>query len=153
MDPLSLVANVITVLQAANSIITMCYECRAAVRKAPWSLTKVLEEMRDLRAVLESLMYVAERCVESPGRDYPQLRALDLLCDPNTGPLTRCEQELLYLEKKIKPCGDVKKRISKPRALLQVMRWQLKENEAKAILKRIERCKITIALAMTADEM
>ena len=152
MDPLSLTANVITVLQLANSILSVCYDVRATIKRAPWSLTRVLDEIRDLRNVLEKLEEISEKWDDSCNPDEKRLRAFTLLSEPDVGPLARCHQELVALEKKIASSYGSGNSISKLRAFIQVMGWQLKENDAKACLERVDRCKTTILLAMTADE-
>lgn len=155
MDPLSVVANVVTVLQVANSIISVCYEVRSALKQTPWSLTQLIDEVRDLRNVLETLENTCGKLDSSNDLDATRVRSFELLCEPETGPLARCYQELSNLEKTItssKRNVGKPKPFSKARAFTQVMGWQLKENEAKSSLERIERCKNTILLALTADE-
>jgi hypothetical protein len=155
MDPLSVVANVITVLQVANSIIVICYEVRSAIKQSPWSLTRVIDEIRDLRNVLESLENICGTLDSSKSSDATRLRSFQLLCGSETSPLARCLQELSSLEKKIatnKVTPGKSTLLFKTRALTQVMGWQLKEGDAKVALERIERCKNTIQLALTADE-
>ncbi|PSN71840.1 hypothetical protein BS50DRAFT_236580 [Corynespora cassiicola Philippines] len=152
MDPLSVTANVITVLQLANSIISICYDVRANLNKAPWSLTRVADEIKDLRNVLEQVEKASERLDQSCTADSKQLCVFKLLVEPENGPLARCHEELAILEKKIVSSYGHRTSISKQRAFLQVMGWQLKESDAKACLARIDRCKSTILMALTADE-
>ncbi|ORY03156.1 hypothetical protein BCR34DRAFT_545330 [Clohesyomyces aquaticus] len=152
MDPLSITANIITVLQVANSIIAVCYEVRAALRKAPWSLTRMIDEIKDLRNVLENLERISEGLDVSAGRDKKRSRIFDILCEPDVGPLARCYQELTRLEKKISSTVGSMKSESRRRAFMAVMGWQLKEADANECLARIDRCKSTMLLAITADE-
>lgn len=152
MDPLSLTASVIAVLQAANTIITVCYDFRAAVTKAPWSLTRILDEVRDLRTVLETLERLVERVDDPASPDFKRRPAFQLLCEPQTGPLASCLRELLSLEEKIRPPSSAGKLGSKGRAFMQAISWQLKDRDATVCLERIERCKSTLNLAITADE-
>jgi hypothetical protein len=152
MDPLSLTANIITVLQAANSIVSVCCEFRAALQRAPWSLTRVVDEIKDLRNVLESLEQMSEKLGESGNDDAHRLRAFQMLCEPKTGPLACCQQEMVVLERKILGANGIAKPFSKRRAFMQVVTWQLEEHDAKQCLERIHRCKSTIQLALNADE-
>nr|OQO16740.1 hypothetical protein B0A51_15282 [Rachicladosporium sp. CCFEE 5018] len=100
MDPLSLCANIITVLQAANDLIHICYDYRAVLKDRPWSLTRVYDEVLELRALLEQLEHLAS----------------DLSASESLG-------------------------------------WRLKDSEAKTCLTRLEKCKTTLTLALTADQM
>lgn len=152
MDPLSFTANILTVLQATNSVIHLCYEFRAALQQAPWSLTRIVDEFTDLRNVLESLEQLSERPTGSCSGNNPKLRSFQLLCEPESGPLARCLQEVLNLEGKILGPKGITRKFSKMRAMVQVLGWQLHEDEATTCLQRIHRCKSTIQLALTADE-
>jgi Fungal N-terminal domain of STAND proteins len=101
MDPLSITASVITLLQAANSVISVCYDYSAAIRNAPWGLQSLTEEVKSLRNVLEALEQLAEKS-ESPGPAADsRLPMLTLLCEPNVGLLATCLTELETLEKKL----------------------------------------------------
>ncbi|KAH4986916.1 hypothetical protein HBH69_015840 [Parastagonospora nodorum] len=153
MDPLSITANIITVLHVANSIISVCYEVRSAVKQSPWSLTRTIDELRDLRNVLESLETAYNALDRAKSVDETRVRSFRLLCDSEASPLARCLQELSMLERKITKNGRGTPRLfSKAHAITQVIGWQLKENDARLSLERIERCKNTIILALTADE-
>lgn len=152
MDPLSLTSSIITVLHLVNSIVAVCYEFRSALKDTPWSLTDIVDEIRDLRNILETLERISEQQTSNPV-DKSRLRSLNVICEPETGPLASCVKVLLSLQKKIEPRACSGKVPSKRRALMQVMGWQLNESETRATLQRIERCKSTIILALTEDEV
>jgi hypothetical protein len=152
MDPLSVTASIVAVLQAANKIISVCYDFRAALRNAPWSLTRVLEEAKDLRSVLETL----EQLVEDDISTFTRAKhrpAFELLCEPDKGPLAACLREMTTLESLITSPKRGGKFGSRGRALIQSLAWTLKESDAILCLQRIERCKSTLNLAITADEV
>ena len=99
MDGLSTVASVISVLQAASFIVSVCYDFRASLKHQPWALTRCLDEVTELRTVLERLERLT-RHRDSRGRatDNDQ-RRLDLLCDSQIGsPLALCLRELAHLQ-------------------------------------------------------
>lgn len=152
MDPLSISASIIAVLQATNSVVSLCYDFRAALKKAPWSLTRIIEDVKDLRGVLETLDRLVETTNDKPGADAKKRPVFQLLCEPETGPLASCLRELAYLERKIASSSCVGKTGSKGRAFIQAVSWQLKDQDAMQCLERIERCKSSLALALTADE-
>ena len=145
MDPLSVTAGVVAVLQAANAVISLCYDFRAAIKNSPWALTRILDEVRDLRNVLETIEQL------SPGAEERPL--LQMLIDPKYSPLTACFYELSALEQKINVTSNTTWPFKKRIALAKAISWKLNENEVKECLAKIERCKSTLSLAITADEM
>jgi hypothetical protein len=152
MDPLSISASIIAVLQATNAIVSVCYDFRAVMKKTPWSLTYIIQELKDLRNVLETLDRLADAFDDTPALNMQRRPAFELLCEPGRGPLASCLRELTYLEKKITSSSRVGKSDSKISAFMQVMCWQLKDRDARLCIERIERCKSTLNLAITADE-
>ena len=150
MDPLSIAASIIAVLQAANSIIAICYDFKASIRDAPWTLTHIIAEIKDLRNVLETLDRLATPC-EASDSSINRRHSFEILCDSKSGPLITCLRELKSLESLIQSRSGAKQ-ASKARALVQVIGWQLREKEVRLSLARIERCKNTLNLAITANE-
>lgn len=150
MDPLSVAASIIAVLQAANAIISICYDFKALIKDAPWTLTHIIAQVKDLRNVLETLDRLAEPSDDSDSLTKRR-RSFEILCDPQTGPLVTCLRELKSLEALIQSRSGSKQG-SKARALVQAMGWQLKEKEVRLSLERIECCKSTLHLAITVDE-
>src|ERR1700761_8076186 len=118
MDPLSITASIIAVLQVANTIISVCYQCKSVVKGSPWALTQTIAELQDLRHVLETLDRLAE---ENDGSPAPtKKRSLELLCEPESGPLTTCRRELQHLSRLIGVnAGDVSS--SKGKAILRAI--------------------------------
>jgi hypothetical protein len=151
MDPLSISTGIITVLQATSTLISVCYNFRAALKSAPWSLTQVIEELKCLRNILESLEELAHT-LDDPSR-LSKRPVFELLSDPVNGPLVLCRRELSSLEKKIKCSSYAGTTGLKRKAALQALGWQLRDRDAKECLERIERCKSILSIALTADEM
>jgi hypothetical protein len=84
MDPLSVTASIIAVLQATSVVVSICYDYSSALKGSSWELLKVIDEVRDLRNVLETLERLA-RQEESSNSAKARLPSLRLLCEPNTG--------------------------------------------------------------------
>lgn len=61
MDHLSLTANIVTVIQATYEVISICQNYRAARKNSMWELSKIIEELKCVRNVLESLETLADR--------------------------------------------------------------------------------------------
>lgn len=152
MDPLSLTASIIAVLQAASVVVSICYDYNSAVEGSSWELLKIIDEVRGLRDVLESLEQLARQAGSTKMEAESRLPSLRLLCEPGTGLLARCLTELTELDKKLRPPGWSGPAGSKRRALIQASGWPLKKGAIEKILANIGRWKETISLAITADE-
>ena len=61
MDPLSVTANIITVIQATYDVISICQNYRAARKNSVWGLSNLIEELKCVRNVLESLETLADQ--------------------------------------------------------------------------------------------
>ena len=151
MDPLTISTSIITLLQAASSIISFCYDFKAALNNAPWSLTQIIDEMKCLRNILESLESFAQNEKRLPAR-LKTLPTFNLLSKPHSGPLDTCLKELTYVEKKIISSTCIGTSGPRRRAILQSLGWQFNNKEIKECIERIERCKTMLNLALTAGE-
>jgi hypothetical protein len=156
MDPLSVTASVIACLQAASSVISVCLDYRTALKQAPWGLTKAIEDVRDLRNILETLEGLTYRTdgqiFEAGSDDKRQWASLQLLCSDH-GPLQNCAVELNRLEKKLCTPKWTQSLGTKRKALIQVVGWRIKDSDIRESLETIGRYKATITLALTADEV
>src|SRR5882757_6351838 len=150
MDSLSISTGIITLLQATTAIISVCYNFRAALKDVPWSLTRIVDELRCLRNILESLEELAQDLDEPSGLERRPVFAS--LSDPDNGPLVICLRELRILHGKLNSSNYPGTAGLKRKSALQAIGWQLKDRDAKECLERIERCKTTLSLALTADE-
>jgi hypothetical protein len=153
MDPLSILSGVIAVLQATNTVISVCYDFRAAVKEAPWSLTRTLDEIKDLRDVLETIERLVDRPDHIASTNIEKRPALRLLQESEQSPLASCLRELGCLQDKIDNSCRASQPGSRIRAFTEAIKWRLKDRDATLCLGRIERCKSTLKLAITADEM
>ena len=152
MDPLSITASVIAVLQAAEAVISVCCDYRSAVKGSSWEVPRVLEEVRALRNVLRVLEELADKA-ETPSSDSKsRLPALKSLCDPDTGTLIKCRTELNNLATKLTPPEWTGPAGSKRRGLVQALTWPLKKGDTEKVLASIERFKSTINVAVTTDQ-
>jgi hypothetical protein len=153
MDPLSMTASIIAVLQAASSVLSVCYDYRAAVKSTPWGLAKATEEIRDLRNVLESLETLSKRVEARKQHDAEKsLSTFRLICSKDKGPLNACLLELNRLQKKLGSPKWVNELGRKRRALIQAIGWQIKDREIQESLEILDRYKSSLNLALTAGE-
>lgn len=154
MDPLSITASIITVLQATNAVISVCYDYNAALKGAPWELSKVMDELKGLRGVLENLAKVTKAAADANPASQSRLPTLELLCDSTSGsgPLISCLDEINRIKTKLSPPSWSGKDGSKRQALMQVLGWPLKEQDTRRSVETIGRLKSTLTLALTSDQ-
>src|ERR1700735_5751195 len=119
MEPLSVAASIIAVLQAANAVISICYDIRAAVKGAPWALSRIINSISELRLVLSRLEQVANEAeLNSDPISAAKLPTLQALCQDG-GALKNCFEELTVLEQSLAPPSWAGKTGSKRRGLIQ----------------------------------
>ncbi|KAI0112386.1 hypothetical protein GGR51DRAFT_546978 [Nemania sp. FL0031] len=156
MDPLSLSASIIAVLQATNAVISFCYNYRAAAKSASWELPRVIEQVKSLRNVLETLEGLTSDTKGTDPDAVSRLQTLQQLCKPKTGNegglLAMCLEELHSLQKKLAPPGWAGPVGSKRMALVQALKWPLKESDTKKTLDNIGRYRDTLSLALMTDQ-
>ena len=138
MDPLSIVASFIAVIDISSKIITICYRYRGAVKHAPRDLLRVQNEVTGFRSIVERLHQLIVDDPQSHG-----LPTLEKEIGPD-GPLAQCLIELESLEKKLEPEKGW-------RAAGRALMWPLKEGDTIKSLDFIGRVKQTLQLALLAD--
>ncbi|KAF8249250.1 hypothetical protein K440DRAFT_598963 [Wilcoxina mikolae CBS 423.85] len=152
MDPLSVTASIIAVLQATNAIISVCYDYSTSVKGSSTELSRVTEEVKSLRNVLEAVAQLAQKAESADPTAGSQLPTLKSFCEPDVGQLAVCLVELNALKDKLAPPDWSGQEGSKRRRLVQALGWPLKEGETKKTLENIERFKATLNLALTVDQ-
>ncbi|KAL8830056.1 MAG: hypothetical protein Q9191_001649 [Dirinaria sp. TL-2023a] len=133
MDPLSVVGAFIAVLQISGTIISHCYDYRKGLRSAPRDLARVLDEVSDLRNVVERLIRLIDDEIAS-GRNY--LPSVEQMTRKN-GPLERCQSDLDSIN------ASLETPLSEWKALGNRLVWPLKE---KGLMKSLETIKRTKGL-------
>ena len=153
MDPLSVTASVISVIQAAGAVISICCDYRSSVQGSSWEVSRILEDTRSLRSILQTLEGLADKAETSGSAEQSRLPALRSLCDPDTGILSSCYAELEKLERKLAPPGWSGPAGSKRRGLVEALSWPLKKKDTEKILDSITRYKDTISVAVHTDQL
>ena len=152
MEALSVTANIVAVLQAANTIVSICCDYSAAAKGASWELPKVTKEVRSLRDVLGLLEALARRAENADLSADARLPALIRMCNSDAGPLAMCNAELESLKTKLEPPKWTGPVTSKRTALMQTITWPLKEGETKKMLQKMERYKTALSMALEIDQ-
>ena len=150
-EALGLAASIITVLQLTNSVISVCHNYSAAAKGAPWELSQVRAELEGLRRVLQTLEPIAIQAECTNSSIGTKLPALSQLLGP-TGLLQDCYKEIHHLDERLQLLTLVERIGPKRRAIVQALRWPLREAETKKALENIGRFKSTLAVAITVDQ-
>lgn len=138
MDPLSISVSIIAILQASNAVLSICYDYRAAVKGSSWALTRVTEEVKALRTVVETLENLTADALVTSEEDntnktiVSRLPTLDLLCKSNGDKgalLDLCLKELKGIERKLTPPGWAGAAGSKRLAAVRALGWPFQEND------------------------
>lgn len=141
-------ASIITLIGAVNEVVTICYNYVAATRGAPWALSKMIDELNNLRRVLESIERFYRDTDDDDQGTASRLGSIRELCDAQTGSIAK---ELDSLMQKLRHPKWAGLDGSKRQAMMKTLTWPLKEGEAKKTLQNIERMKSTLELALTVD--
>ncbi|KAK0378058.1 hypothetical protein CLIM01_04604 [Colletotrichum limetticola] len=150
MDPLSISMGVLAALQVASSILAFCYDVRSGMKKITWSLIQIIEEVRDVRNLIEAVQSVLDQgnLVESPVPDHGDT-SLELSAKIKPA-LATCLSQLQALEARIKPELIPNLLDSKTKALVNSISWKLKLNDTKEFIANLQRCKEGLQIAITS---
>jgi hypothetical protein len=143
MDPLSIAASLIAVLQVTSSIISICYDYRQGQKHSSREVIQLSDELNSLKDVLDALLRLVEKS-SSNNLDEARLSTFELLAKPD-GPILTCQVELERLRRKLEPESGW-------RAVRRSLVWPLQEGEMRKALGSLERLKSTMQLALSADQ-
>ena len=139
MDPLSVTASVIAILQLTNSVLGYLND----VKNAPKECRQCTIEASNLQSLLTNLRYRLEQAQAQPEDPwYTAVRALNV----ENGPLDQYKQALEQLRTKVDVSDGIKK-------LKKRLIWKFSKAEVEEILGRIERLKHLISLALGGDHL
>lgn len=140
MDPLSLSAGIIAVLQLSGTLVSYLNSVQSATKDQAY----LAVEVSNLYSLLTALKYrVEEAFASDPIPKDPWFTAVSIL-GTEDGPLDQTEKALERLANRIEPVRGVKK-------VVRQLLWKLEQAECLDILSKIERLKSLINLALTND--
>ncbi|RMJ16674.1 hypothetical protein CDV36_003668 [Fusarium kuroshium] len=143
MDPLSITTAVVASLQVASSILSHCYSVRTEMRKIPGTLIQIIDEVRTLRNLMETVESIVDKKSDRPGISEDT-------DDPIKPVIATCLSELQAVERRIRP-QDIEELLgSRRKAFLQTLTWRLKGDEAKESILSLQRCKASLNLAISS---
>ena len=148
MDPLSISAGIIALIQATSEVVLLCYNF-ATAKSTARTISDLLDQLKSLRNVLESLEQFCKGDAFANPVTSAQLGTITALCDMDNGPIAK---ELTYLGEKLRPPNWANRDGSRRKALVQSLTWPLKEAETMKTLENIERLKSDLQLALTVNQ-
>lgn len=159
MDPLSVCASIIAVLQITSSVSSTCMQYVRSAKNAKIELLRLIQELGGLQIVLTTLKELTERerslvedekgLLSTSGERYI-LPTLGRLCKLEYV-FEECLRKLRQLERDITPPIN-EFSPSKKEAIIRALRWPIKEAYMRSILDDINRFITLFSLALTLDE-
>ena len=137
MDPLSVTASVIAILQLTGDVIGYLND----VKDAPKECQQCATEASNLQSLLINLLYHLNQG-QTGDRWYTAVRALNI----ENGPLDQYKQALEQLRSSVEIQDGIQK---VKRRLL----WKFSKEEVASILARMERLKSLINIALGMDHL
>ncbi|KAF8542441.1 NACHT and WD40 domain protein [Trichophaea hybrida] len=138
MDPLSLSASVIAVVQISKEILTLCGKYALDVKGAKKDIENLRSEVTALHVVLNRVKDLAE------GHHAAKLPGLQSLAVA----IGQCSSELEDLKTRLDP-GKMRLAMNRLRISLK---WPFESEDVNKCIAALERIKTTISLALCADQ-
>jgi hypothetical protein len=137
MDPLSVTASIIAILQLSGKVVGYLTDVKDASRERATCAIEVSN--------LYSLLLNLKFNLEEGDANTPWHTAVQALAFKN-GPLEQFKQALETLQSKIRDGGRLKK-------AGDILMWKFKKEEMDSILDRIERLKTLVQIALQRDHL
>ncbi|KAH0541245.1 hypothetical protein FGG08_004250 [Glutinoglossum americanum] len=134
MDPLSISASIVALLQLSSAVIRFLRD----VKEAPDDLKMLMVEISSIKGLLLTL----QDLVESGETELTTLQSLNA---PN-GPLSQCQSALKRLTEKFAPAVGLGR-------ARNALTWPFQKSEVKEVLCAIERQKTLFSLALQNDHL
>jgi len=152
MDPLSITASLIAVLQISGTVISALYEYRTGVKSASKDAARIITELNSLRSILESLLQAVEK--EDSNASFnsdggSRLANFQALTQEN-GELKRCQADLEAVSMKLD--GDEAGSLSGWKKMRRALVWPFKEKDVEKMLQSVQKAKSTMQFALSADQ-
>jgi hypothetical protein len=161
MDPLSLTASLVAVINVAYGVLAFCWNVQAELRNAPWALRRLIKEVRELRDLAEGLQFALdekgpdESVLDERGDEGSTLGKHDARLHWHHAlgrVLGSCLAELQAVEKMLKP-GSPDGTGSKRQAFVRALSWMVNQTEINEAVDRLERSKSSLQLSIAGSNM
>lgn len=151
MDPLSISAGVISFIHLANKTLSICMKIRGSFKESPTGLIRIIEETRCLRNIFEALQLALDDTSNLQNQASGNTTR-EGIWHSLRDVLARCRVLLEDLNQQL--VGAPTKAVTKPektaKKLISAFRWHLKEPQVRHFLERLERCKSSLTVALSA---
>lgn len=138
MEPIGLIGTLIAIVQLGGKITNLCLDYKANVKDAPEDISRLLNEVRGLRGILERLIDLAS--TDAAMVSLPSLQNTET----KDGVLATCLADLAQLATVLeKGLADT----AKWKALL----WPLRQKDVAKSVQQISQAKSTLQLALAVD--
>jgi chromosome segregation ATPase len=127
MDPLSVTASVVAVIQISNAVLLSCYRLQSKIKDAEKEIAQIVSEVEDLASILDDLKHILGQL----DSDLPDL----------SSPLLSCLAILEELQQKLAP-------LAKP-GLKHKLFWPFESKGIQRKLEIIQKQKSTLQLALS----
>lgn len=146
MDPLSLTAGVIAVVQLAEQVVKLCHGYIQYVQNFPRDIRMILIEISALKDVFQNLLFLNEHDAHCSAMLTSLLGA--------DGPIHACRASVATLETCLRPeMVDSANKRRKLRPSPESPAWNFKEGKVRQAPDEIRRHKETINLAFSSETM
>jgi Fungal N-terminal domain of STAND proteins len=146
MDPLSVTAGVIAIVQIVDRITSTCRAYITAVKDAPRDLRTIVIEVESIKCILGILELLAH------GNDGDTPAILEKLNGPN-GPLAGCMGVLAALDSLFPETSANTEGGKRRKTLMSLahLAWPFKADKARKYLEDLAIYKSTISLTLTSE--
>ncbi|KAF2868918.1 hypothetical protein BDV95DRAFT_106681 [Massariosphaeria phaeospora] len=141
MDPFSLTASVIAVLQLTHKVSALCLNLHTSI-SARKEIGRIFDEVDALRDTLQGLARLSST-QDGPATDSINLDAINNL----NGPLVKCKAELESLDAELQ-----KVKLTNTKLGFKTISWLLKEKDVACRLERLSRARQTVQLSLAVDQ-
>jgi hypothetical protein len=153
MDPVSLTASLIAVVQVSQAVLLFCYQIRGQIKEADNEISRIITDVEALAATLDELNDILQPCSATPsGTSATFLDNLSFDEEDSTGrrpasvacvsAMRSCETVLTELNQKLKP-------LARP-GIKSKLKWPFESSSIQRKLEIIEKQKATLQLALSA---
>lgn len=148
MDPVSVGAGIIAVIQVTDRVAQLCRYYIGAVDDYPKDLRSILIETSTLTALLENIEFL----IDSDGGSSPMLKSLG----GEEGPIAGCQRtiselELLFPAASANTTQEAKRK--RVKATLAQLAWPFRQEKARVLLAQLVQHKTTINTAVSSETL
>ncbi|KAL8992084.1 MAG: hypothetical protein Q9169_007385 [Polycauliona sp. 2 TL-2023] len=147
MEPLSITASVITVLQVTNKAVGFL----VTLSNAPKEKSSLIDEFKNIRKKLEDLAQLSSNGDSAAKAQLPTLKRVTDLKDKSS-PLARCNMEVEALNVSLASTSGWAPEGSKRNEAIQRLKWPFKDKEVSKVLERLASCRGELTSALSVDQ-